>query len=155
MSKDPDMVCYGQKHVFKAFEAKAIQTLMISDSLFRTKELLQRKKFTNLVDISKKKGIDVLIFSSLHSSGEKLNNLTGIAAILKFPMALESEEMDEQEEIVENFRVRLEDREDIKEENSEMDQKDRDEADKISKELEAFSLEDLDEGLEYNGGDDY
>jgi len=63
------------------------------------------------VDNSNRKGIDTVIFSSLHSSGEKLNNLTGIAAILKFPMALENEEMEEDEEIIENFRIKIEERE--------------------------------------------
>jgi len=63
------------------------------------------------VDNSNSKGIETIIFSSLHSSGEKLNNLTGIAAILKFPMALENEEMEENEEIIENFRIKIEERE--------------------------------------------
>lgn len=55
------------------------------------------------MDSLQRANVRVSIFSSLHNSGEKLNKLTGIAAILKFPMALDDEEMDENEEIVENF----------------------------------------------------
>lgn len=43
-----------------------------------------------------------MIFSSLHPSGEKLNNLSGIAAILRFPLNMEyldEEEKSENEEI--------------------------------------------------------
>ena len=39
MSVNPDSVCYGQKHVFKAFDENAVRVLLISDSLFRTKDL--------------------------------------------------------------------------------------------------------------------
>ena len=39
-------------------------------------------------------GGKVLIYSSLHNSGEQLNQLTGVAAILSFPM----EEPDSDEE---------------------------------------------------------
>ncbi|KAL4435560.1 hypothetical protein ABPG74_020336 [Tetrahymena malaccensis] len=150
MSKDPDMVCYGQKHVFKAYEDNAIQTLLLSDSLFRIKDLNQRKRFNHLIDDTKKKGIDSLIFSSLHSSGEKLNNLTGIAAILRYPIPYEDEEMEQNEEIVENFRVKIDEREDVEEEKSILGDDEKMEAERIAKELEAFSLENLDEEQKYD-----
>ncbi|KDD71583.1 hypothetical protein H632_c4750p0, partial [Helicosporidium sp. ATCC 50920] len=38
-------------------------------------------------------GGEVLVFSSLHASGRQLDALTGIAAVLKFPMP-ELEDMD-------------------------------------------------------------
>lgn len=42
-------------------------------------------------------GGDVKIFSSLHISGEQLEQLTGIAAILRFPMPeLEDDESDDE-----------------------------------------------------------
>lgn len=45
----------------------------------------------------------MFIFSSLHQSGERLNNITGIAAILRFDVELEEDEgyeepKDEEEE---------------------------------------------------------
>jgi len=48
-------------------------------------------------------GGKVLIYSSLHNTGEQLNQLTGVAAILSFPMEepdsdLEKEGSDEEDE---------------------------------------------------------
>jgi protein pelota len=59
------------KHVEKANEAEAIDTLLISDSLFRSKELSERKRYVNIVDYVKENGGQVRIFSSLHVSGER------------------------------------------------------------------------------------
>jgi protein pelota len=38
------------------------------------------------VEEVKKGGGEVLIFSSIHESGKQLDQLTGVAAILSFPM---------------------------------------------------------------------
>ena len=46
----------------------------------------------------KKSGAEVLIFSSIHESGKQLDQLSGVAAILNFPLPeIESEEEDEAE----------------------------------------------------------
>ncbi|CAG2121638.1 unnamed protein product, partial [Medioppia subpectinata] len=39
-----------------------------------------------LVDSVRENGGEVRLFSSLHVSGEQLDQLTGVAAILRFPM---------------------------------------------------------------------
>lgn len=40
-------------------------------------------------------GGEALVFSGMHASGEQLNQLTGIAAILRFPLPeLEEQEFD-------------------------------------------------------------
>jgi protein pelota len=83
---DPNRAFYGYKHVEKASESEAIDCLLISDSLFRSQEILERKKYVNIVDRVKENNGQVRIFSSLHVSGEQLLQLTGIAAILRFPM---------------------------------------------------------------------
>ncbi|XP_073981649.1 pelota mRNA surveillance and ribosome rescue factor isoform X2 [Rhodnius prolixus] len=84
---------YGINHVEKANEAQAIETLLISDNLFRCSDVQQRKRYVSLVDSVKEFGGDVKIFSSLHVSGEQLTQLTGVAALLRFPMPdLEDEE---------------------------------------------------------------
>nr|CAI5868274.1 unnamed protein product [Callosobruchus analis] len=83
---EPAKAFYGKKHVLKANEAQAIETLMISDNLFRCKDVNERKEYVKLVDSVRENGGDVKIFSSLHISGEQLDQLTGIAAILRFPM---------------------------------------------------------------------
>ncbi|KAL1560175.1 CDP-diacylglycerol--glycerol-3-phosphate 3-phosphatidyltransferase [Salvia divinorum] len=85
LSNDPDRACYGPKHVEVAHERMAIQTLLITDELFRSSDVATRKKYVNFVDSIKASGGTVLIFSSMHVSGEQLTQLTGIAAILRFP----------------------------------------------------------------------
>lgn len=46
-----------------------------------------------MVDSVKRMKGDVIVFSSLHPSGEKLKNITGLAAILKYDVVpLEEEE---------------------------------------------------------------
>lgn len=86
LSNDPDRACYGPKHVEVAHERMAIQTLLIIDDLFRSSDVATRKKYANLVDSVKDSGGTALIFSSMHVSGEQLAQLTGIAAILRFPL---------------------------------------------------------------------
>lgn len=74
----------------------------------------ERKKYVALVEGVQRKGGEVLRFSSMHESGQRkfiapsilwividlfqeLNQLTGIAAILTFPLDVEVVEMEERE----------------------------------------------------------
>ena len=50
-----------------------------------------------LVDAVRGAGGEALVFSSMHVSGEQLNQLSGIAAILRFPLP----DLEEQEFSVE------------------------------------------------------
>lgn len=86
MNNDPDRAFYGYKHVQLALEAMAIDTLMVSDVLFRSRNILQRKKYVKLVEDARDQGVNTLIFSSMHVTGEQLAQLTGVAAILRFPI---------------------------------------------------------------------
>jgi len=62
--------------------------------LFRCSDVPLRKEYVKIVDSVREAGGDVKIFSSMHISGEQLDQLTGIAAILRFPMP----ELDDDEE---------------------------------------------------------
>lgn len=62
----------------------AVETLLISDKLFRSKNVEQRKFYVKLHEIALKDGLNVVVFGSMSPSGVRLNNLTGIAAILRF-----------------------------------------------------------------------
>ncbi|CAF4186522.1 unnamed protein product, partial [Rotaria magnacalcarata] len=53
---------------------------------FRNIDFTKRRRFVQLVDSVKESGGTVRLFSSMHASGERLSQLTGIAAILRFPM---------------------------------------------------------------------
>ncbi|XP_018650595.1 putative pelota [Schistosoma mansoni] len=72
------------KHVKSAADACAIDTLLITDALFRSRNLNERKQYVELVDQVKDNQGIVRIFSSLHVS--ELNQLSGVAAILRFPI---------------------------------------------------------------------
>ena len=91
------MVAYGEKDVFNCIKLKAVDTLLISDHLFRTKDFKKRRMYNDLAEEVKKYGGKTVVFSSLHPSGEKLKNISGIAAILRF----EVPSLDEGEEIME------------------------------------------------------
>ncbi|PSR98848.1 Protein PELOTA like [Actinidia chinensis var. chinensis] len=86
LSNDPARACYGPKHVEVAHERMAIQTLLITDELFRSSDVATRQKYVNFVNSVKHSGGTALVFSSMHVSGEQLAQLTGIAAILRFPL---------------------------------------------------------------------
>lgn len=96
---EPSKAFYGFNHVQKAADAQSIETLLISDHLFRAPDVVLRKKYVSLVDNVRNAGGNVKIFSSIHVSGEQLTQLTGVAAILRFPMP---ELEDEEEEHVDN-----------------------------------------------------
>ncbi|KAK3042778.1 hypothetical protein RJ639_001051 [Escallonia herrerae] len=86
LSNDPNRACYGPKHVEVAHERMAVQTLLITDELFRNSDIATRKKYVNLVSSVRDSGGTAYIFSTMHVSGEQLAQLTGVAAILRFPL---------------------------------------------------------------------
>lgn len=96
LQNDPNRAFYGIKHVEKAAEQQAVEVVLISDELFRSQDLSQRKRYVKLVDTVRETGGDVKIFSSLHVSGEQLGQLSGVAAILRYPMPDEDEDSDEE-----------------------------------------------------------
>lgn len=93
----PDRAYYGLNHVKKAANNLAVEALLVSDSLFRSTNNAQRRRYIALVEQVKDSGAEVKIFSSLHVTGEQLDQMTGVAAILRFPMP-EIEEEDNGEE---------------------------------------------------------
>ncbi|XP_044731714.1 protein pelota [Chrysoperla carnea] len=98
LQTDPAKAFYGKKHVEKANESQAIETLLISDNLFRNQDVQTRKQYVQLVDSVRESGGEVKIFSSMHVSGEQLEQLTGVAAILRFPMPEIEDEDDDSDE---------------------------------------------------------
>lgn len=83
---DQSRAYYGYKHVVAANANSAIETLMLTDELFRSQDIATRRKYVDLVESVRANGGIVRLFSSLHVSGEKLGQISGIAAILRFPM---------------------------------------------------------------------
>lgn len=87
---------YGPDHVVLAADRGAIGTLLISDELFRSSDVNERKRYVALVDSVREKRGEVVMFSSMHETGQQLNQLTGVAAILTFPLDVEVVEAEEQ-----------------------------------------------------------
>ena len=89
----PDKAYYGYNHCVRANESNAIESLLVTDALFRSCDLKRRVQYVHLVESVRDNGGVVHVFSALHVSGEQLSLVSGVAAILKFPMP-EIEEID-------------------------------------------------------------
>lgn len=87
LDNDSSRACYGPKTVEKANELMAIETLYLSDELYRSAEHETRQRYVDLVKSVKKAGGKALVYSSNHVMGDQLRQLTGIAAVLRFPIA--------------------------------------------------------------------
>jgi stalled ribosome rescue protein Dom34 len=70
LDTNPDKAYYGYTHVQKANEELAIDSLLISDGLFRSSDVLTRKKYVSLVESVREKGGTVYVFSTMHVSGQ-------------------------------------------------------------------------------------
>ncbi|KAK7396619.1 hypothetical protein VNO78_17751 [Psophocarpus tetragonolobus] len=83
---DSDGACYGPEEVERASEMRAIETLLITDDLYRNEEVETRQRYTSLVKSVKEGGGKALVYSTMHVSAPQLALLTGVAAILRFPL---------------------------------------------------------------------
>merc|ERR1711862_16063 len=94
MDTNPDKAYYGFNHVLRANEELAIQSLLVTDQLFRNSDVKVRKQYVSLVESVKENGGDVYVFSTLHVSGIQLQQVSGVAAILRFPLPDIVDELD-------------------------------------------------------------
>lgn len=92
LNDDDETAWYGPKECERAIQEGAVKQLLITDTLFRNNDIELRKHFILLVEQVKQQGGEVYIFSSLHDSGNQLDQLTGIAVILKYSMDLYSDD---------------------------------------------------------------
>ena len=83
---NPDKAYYGYNHVQRANEELAIDSLMVTDELFRNSDVATRKQYVTLVESVRENGGKVYIFSSMHASGTQLQQVSGVAAILRYPL---------------------------------------------------------------------
>ncbi|KAJ6131433.1 Protein dom34 [Penicillium sp. IBT 18751x] len=100
LRKETNRATYGPREVESAVDQGAVGrgggVLIMSNRLFRSQDVAERKRWVSLVDrVRDVEGGEVRILSSDHESGKRLEGLGGIAALLTFPVAeedLESEE---------------------------------------------------------------
>lgn len=102
LNNDDYRAFYGEEEVKKALEiGGAIKVLLITDTLFKNDDVNKRRHYIDIVERVKEDNGDVSIFSSLHDSGKQLDQLTGIAVILNYPVP-DLEEDDDDESIYES-----------------------------------------------------
>jgi protein pelota len=82
----PEKAAYGWDEVSLSVELGAVDSLFISDEVFRTSDVTRRKQIAEMVENVKQSGGKVFILSTMHVSGTRLKELTGIAATLRFPL---------------------------------------------------------------------
>ncbi|PFH32635.1 putative Pelota [Besnoitia besnoiti] len=92
-----NLTCYGLDQVAKAVEVGAVKSLLITDGLLRSSDAAERRRYVRLVEEVERGGGEALTFSDQHTSGEQLNMLSGVAAILKFPIDDYLEELEDAE----------------------------------------------------------
>ncbi|KAG9510000.1 Protein pelota, partial [Fragariocoptes setiger] len=71
LANEPNKAAYGLRDVEAANHYEAIETLMISDKLFRSTNVQLRKRYAHLIHSVKSSNGDVKIFSSMHPLGER------------------------------------------------------------------------------------
>ncbi|KAI1451168.1 hypothetical protein F5Y02DRAFT_412810 [Annulohypoxylon stygium] len=99
LRKDDGRAWYGTVPVEKAVQEGAVGrgggTLLINNSLFRSQDIRTRRRYVAMVDKVKEDGGEARILSSDHESGQRLDALGGIAAILTYPILDLDEDEDE------------------------------------------------------------
>lgn len=86
LGKGKGDVTYGFKDVQKACTFGAVNKLLLTDTKMRETSDEERAVLEGLMREVENKGGRVLIISTEHEAGTKLNSLGGIAALLRFPI---------------------------------------------------------------------
>ena len=97
LNDDDGRACYSYAHVRAALDVAAVDVLLVCDDLLRTANFAQRKRFVALIEDAKAQGAAVYVLSRMHTSGEQLFQLSGVAAVLRYAIN-DFEEPDGQEE---------------------------------------------------------
>lgn len=84
LAEDAERAQYGWRHVRAAVSADAVERLLVSDALLRAQEPSVRRDVQRLIKDAQAGGADVSTLSSMHVSGQELQGLGGVAAILRF-----------------------------------------------------------------------
>ncbi|KAJ5103293.1 hypothetical protein N7532_003822 [Penicillium argentinense] len=101
LRKETNKATYGPREVESAVDQGAVGRgggiLIMSNRLFRSQDITERKRWVSLVDrVRHVEGGEVRILSSDHESGKRLDGLGGIAALLTFPIV--EEDLDSEDE---------------------------------------------------------
>jgi protein pelota len=84
LGKDDGLVAYGDAEVEKAIQFGAVEELLITDKKLRESTDENRRRIDRLIRDTEKTRGNFHVVSTEHPSGDQLQNLGGIAAILRF-----------------------------------------------------------------------
>lgn len=107
LATEPNKVAYSLQDVKSACDAQAINIMFISDQKLRTKKIQDRSLIIEIMNTVRGNGGQVRTISSAGVAGQKLEQLSGVAALLRFPMydfaeaASESDEEENQDDEIE------------------------------------------------------
>ena len=92
--------CYGFRAVQFALKQKAVKDLLVSDKLYWSFDPEEWNKYVWIIAEAKKQGASIHHLSSAHAPGERLDDMTGIGAILSYelPGVMDIEGSDSEEE---------------------------------------------------------
>ncbi len=80
LAKTPNLVTYGKEQVLRAIEEKATETLLISDKMLNDRDI------EKIVEKAKKIHSGIYIIASHHEAGERLYEMGGLIAILRYKL---------------------------------------------------------------------
>ncbi|MCK5176892.1 MAG: mRNA surveillance protein Pelota, partial [Candidatus Aenigmarchaeota archaeon] len=80
LAKTPNLITYGKEQVLRAIEEKATETLLVSDKMLNDKEI------EKIVEKAKKIHSNIYIIASHHEAGERLYEMGGLIAILRYKL---------------------------------------------------------------------
>ncbi len=83
-SLDGERVTFGPEHVLAAADQCAISKLLISDTLFRSTNVDDRRRYARIVETASENGAAIVIFTAGTEAEAELAKLSGIAATLNF-----------------------------------------------------------------------
>ncbi|PLB33302.1 putative translation factor pelota [Aspergillus candidus] len=101
LRKETNRATYGPREVESAVDQGAVGrgggVLIVSNRLFRSQDVAERKRWVSLVDrVRDVEGGEVRVLSSDHESGRRLDSLGGVAALCTFPVM--DEDLDSEED---------------------------------------------------------
>ncbi|NVM53093.1 MAG: mRNA surveillance protein pelota [Candidatus Helarchaeota archaeon] len=87
LGKNQNDITYGFNEIKNLAQTNAIDKLLLTDVFLREQSIEMRKEIDEVIrNVEKNKG-KIHIISTLHPAGEQLNSLSGIAALLRFPIS--------------------------------------------------------------------
>ncbi len=87
IAKDDGLATYGDAEVERAVEYGAVEHLLITDKKLREGNDEQRRRIDKMIRMAEQNRSNLHIVSTEHPAGDQLQNIGGIAAILRFKMA--------------------------------------------------------------------